>query len=57
LKQGKAPAVDLVTTEEIVATGEIGIDIMFALCSKRWKEEKIADQWMQSVIVPIYKKG
>jgi len=56
LKQGKAPGVDLVTAEEIMATGEAGIDIMFELCSKIWKEEKIPDEWKHSVIVPIYKK-
>ena len=48
VKQGKA--------EEIVAAGEVGIDVMFELCSKIWNEEKIPDEWKHSVIVPIYKK-
>jgi hypothetical protein len=24
---------------------------------KKWKEEELPDQWKESVIVPIYKKG
>jgi Reverse transcriptase (RNA-dependent DNA polymerase) len=56
LKQGRAPGIDLVTAEEILAAGVVGVDIMFALCSKIWAEEKIPDEWKHSVIVPIYKK-
>jgi len=56
LKDGKAPGVDLVVVEEIFPAGKNGVDIMFALCRKIWTEERIPDEWNQSVIVPIYKK-
>jgi Reverse transcriptase (RNA-dependent DNA polymerase) len=56
LKRGKASEVDMVTAKEIIATGENGVDVMFALCSKIWTEERIPEEWKQSIIVPIYKK-
>src|SRR5664279_4512148 len=56
LKKDKAPGVDAITTEEIVAAGEAGVDIMFDLCGKIWTEEKIPEEWKQSIIVPIFKK-
>ena len=56
LKRDKAPGVDMVTAEEIIATGEDGVDVMFALCCKIWTEERIPEEWKQSIIVPIYKK-
>ena len=43
LKADKAPGVDMVVAEKIVATGEVGVDVMFALCSKIWEEEGILD--------------
>lgn len=56
LKRDKAPGVDMVTAEEIMAAGEDGVDIMFALCNKIWAEERIPEEWKQSIIVPIFKK-
>ena len=46
---------DSITAEEIAAAGEEGVDIMFALCSKIWKEERVPDEWKHSIIVPIHK--
>jgi len=46
----------MVSAEEIIAAGEDGVDIMFALCNKIWTEERIPDEWKHSVIVPIHKK-
>ncbi len=56
LKSGKAPGVDKITAEEIAAAGEEGVDIMFALCSKIWREERVPEEWKHSIIVPIHKK-
>jgi len=56
LKRDKAPGVDMVTAEEIIAAGEDGVDVMFVLCSKIWTEERIPEEWKQSIIVPIFKK-
>ena len=56
LKSGKSPGVDMITAEEIIAAGDIGIDIMHTLCNKIWQEERFPEDWRRSVIIPIFKK-
>ena len=56
LRTGKAPGIDRISTEEIVAAGEQGTDALFLLCQKIWQEERFPDDWKHSVIIPIHKK-
>ena len=56
LKSDKSPGVDMITAEEIIAAGDIGIDIMHTLCNKIWQEERFPEDWRRSVIIPIFKK-
>ena len=56
LKNGKAPGVDMISAEEIVASGKEGEQALFSLCRRIWQKEEFPDEWKQSVILPIYKK-
>ena len=56
LKSGKAPGIDMITAEEIVAAGEMGETVFFELCRKIWVEEQLPEEWKRSVIIPIHKK-
>jgi hypothetical protein len=56
LKVSKAPRVDMITAEEIVAAGEKREYILFALCSMIWQEKRIPEEWKKSIIVSIFKK-
>ena len=56
LKNGKAPGIDMITAEEIVAAGELGETVFFEQCKKIWVEEQLPEEWKRSVIIPIHKK-
>jgi hypothetical protein len=57
LKSYKSPGTDQIPAELIKAGGEIlHSEIYKLICSRRNKEE-LPQQWKESIIVPIYKKG
>jgi len=56
MKRNKSPGVDNITAEEIQASGQHGVDILFNLCCKIWDMEEVPDCWKRSVIVPVFKK-
>jgi hypothetical protein len=57
LKRYKSLHTDQIPTELIKAGGEkLHSEIHRLICSI-WNKEKLPQQWKESIIVPIYKKG
>ena len=56
LKTKKSSGLDNITAEEIQATNDRSVDVLFALSKKVWKKEQFPSTWKKSVIVPLYKK-
>ena len=52
----KAPGIDNITAEEIVAVDEAGVSIYFKLFEDIWYQEQVPEDWRRVVIVPIFKK-
>ena len=57
LKNGKSPGIDEITAELIKNGGPHVEAFYHNLCSKIWKEKVWPTDWMNSVFVPIPKKG
>jgi len=57
LKSHKSPGIDQIPAELIKAGGRtIGLEIHKLIISI-WKKEKLPEEWKESIIVPIHKKG
>jgi hypothetical protein len=57
LKSYKFPGTDQIPAELIKAGGEIlHSEIHRPICSM-WNKEELPQQWKESIIIPIYKKG
>jgi hypothetical protein len=57
LKSYKSPGTDNILAELIKAGGEILYSEIHRLICCIWNKEELPQQWKESVIVPIYKKG
>ena len=55
LTDGNPHGYDNITSEEIKATGETGINILHHLCNLIWRKEEFACDWVKAIITPIYK--
>ncbi len=55
MKNGKATGPDDIPVEAWKCLGEEGVDLLWNLMSKIFMQEKMPDEWRDSVIVPIYK--
>ena len=57
LKSHKSPGIDQIPAELIKAGGRtISLEI-HELITSVWKKEKLPEEWEESIIVPIHKKG
>jgi hypothetical protein len=57
LKRCKFPGSDQIPAELIQAGGEILLSKIHKLISSIWNKETLPDQWKESIIVPVHKKG
>jgi hypothetical protein len=57
LKSYKSPGTDNILVELIRAGGEILYSEIHRLICCLWNKEELPQQWKESIIVPIYKKG
>jgi hypothetical protein len=57
LKRYKSPGIDQILTELIQAGGNTLHSETHKLINSIWNKEELPQQWKESIIVPIYKKG
>jgi hypothetical protein len=57
LKKYKSPGSDQIPAELIETAGEILLSEIHKLIHSVWNKEELPDQWKESIIVPIHKKG
>ena len=57
LKNHKTPGIDQIPAELIKAVGSTIRREIYKLIISIWNEECMPEEWKESIIVPIYKKG
>jgi hypothetical protein len=57
LKRYKSPGTDQIPAELIKAGSETLYSEIHRLVRSIWNKEELPQQWKESIIVPIYKKG
>jgi hypothetical protein len=57
LKKYKSPGSDQLPAELIQAGGPILLSQIHKLVNSVWNKEELPDQWKESIIVPVHKKG
>jgi hypothetical protein len=57
LKQYESPGSDQITAELIQAGGETLQSEIHKLIIPIWSKKELPDQWEESIIIPVYKKG
>jgi hypothetical protein len=57
LKRYKSPGIDQIPAELIKAGGSRICSEIHKLINSIWNKEELPDQWKESVIFPVYKKG
>ena len=55
MKNGKATGPDLIPVEVWKALGEEGVDILYDLMVKILEQEKMPEEWRESILIPIFK--
>jgi hypothetical protein len=53
----KSPGSDAIPAELIQAGGEMLLSAIHKLINSIWNKEQLPDQWKDSIIIPIHKKG
>ena len=56
MKHGKAMGPDGIPVEVCKSLGEEGVDMLLDLLQKIFEQEKMPEEWRDSVIVPIFKE-
>ena len=56
-KRHNSPGVDQIPSELIKADGRTICIEVYKLISSVWNKEELPEEWKESIIVPIYKKG
>jgi hypothetical protein len=56
-KRYKSPSSDEIPAELIQAGGEILLSAIHKLINSDWNKEDLPDQWKESIIGPVHRKG
>ena len=56
-KSHKSPGIDEIPAELIKAGGETICGEIHKLITSIWKKEKLPEEWKETIIEPIHKKG
>ena len=56
-KSHKSPGIDQIPAEMIKAGGRTICLEIHKLITSIWKKEKLPEEWKESIIIPIHKKG
>ena len=56
MKKGRAPGIDEMRVEMVMAAGEIGISWTKRLLNTCMRQGKVPEEWRTGLIVPIWKK-
>jgi len=57
LKSHKSPGIDQIPAELIKAEGKTIHFEIHKLIISIWNKEELPEEWKESIVVPIYKKG
>jgi len=57
IKSHKSPGIDQIPAELIKAGGRTIFLEIYKLVTSIWKKEKVPEEWKESILVPIHKKG
>jgi len=57
LESHKSPSIDQIPAELIKAEGKTNHCEIHKLIISVWNKEELPEEWKESIIVPIYKKG
>jgi hypothetical protein len=57
LKKYKLPGSEEIPAELIQTGSEILLSAIHKLINSVWNKEELPDQWKESIIVPVHKKG
>ena len=55
MKSGKACGISGVSTEMLVHSGEVGIEVLTDICNKILNGSRLPCDWTRSILVPLYK--
>jgi hypothetical protein len=56
-KNYKSPGSDQSLSELLQAGGETLVSVFHKLINSIWNKEELPDQWKESIIIPVHKKG
>jgi hypothetical protein len=57
LKKYKTPGSDQIPAELYQVGGELLVSAIHKLITSIWNKEELPDQWKESIIIPIHKRG
>jgi len=57
LKRYKSPGIDQISAELFKAGGRMFRSETHKFINSIWNKEELPEEWKESIIVPIYKKG
>ena len=57
INDGKSPGIDQIPSELWKASGDEGVQVMWKLCVKIWRDGQWPTDWGRAVFIPLPKKG